>query len=189
LILTRDLSPRPPGEAIRTVSRRIHSRDPLAGTKTISNLGYIQCRREAVRQQFDDALILNEFDQVVEVATGNVFWVRDDVLYTPSLDTGCLDGTTRQILIDIAGEKNLRLEEGAFPLDGLLSAREAFISSVSREVSPVVRIDDHAFPEVPGPTSAALQESFQVRLDRWRAENAPEEDDGAEEGDQETESE
>jgi len=188
LILTRDLQARPPGEAIQTVSYRVHSRHPLAGIKSTGNLVYIQCQREAMRNQFDDALVLNESDHVVEVATGNVFWVQDGVLYTPSLETGCLNGTTREILIDIVREKGLHLEEGAFPLDALLSAREAFISSVSREVSPIVRIDEHAFPEVPGPTSAALQESFQARLDRWRAEHPPSEDDRPEE-EQETEAE
>jgi branched-subunit amino acid aminotransferase/4-amino-4-deoxychorismate lyase len=181
LILTRNLQPRPPGEAIQTVSYRIHSRHPLAGTKTTGNLVYIQCQREAVRNQFDDALILNESDHVVEVATGNVFWVRDEVLYTPSLDTGCLPGTTREILIDVIAEKGLKLEEGAFPVDALLSAREAFISSVSRELSPIVRIDEHAFPAVPGPTSAALQERFQSRLNRWRATQGPSEGDEREE--------
>ena len=170
LVLTRDLRPRPPGESLCVSSCRFHSRNPLAGTKTISNLAYIQCRREAARRQFDDTLILNESDHVVEIATGNIFWVRDGKLHTPSPDTGCLVGSTRELLMAEARKQGVPVVEGRFGVDHLLAAREAFVSSVSREVSPVVRLEDHLFPEVPGPLSAALQEGFHRSLEAWREE-------------------
>ncbi|MBN2490284.1 MAG: aminotransferase class IV [Planctomycetes bacterium] len=168
LVLTRDLQPRPPGESLCVSAHRFHSLGPLANTKTISNLPHIQCRREALLRQFDDALLLNESDHVVEVATGNLFWVRDGKLYTPSPRTGCIEGSTRELLIEEARHQGIEVLEGCFPLADLHPAREAFVSSVSREISPVVRLEDHFFPEVPGPISAALQEGFHRRLEAWR---------------------
>lgn len=167
LILTQDLKPRPPGESLYTVSFRVHTRRPLAGIKATSNLTYVQCRREALKKQYDDALIQNESDHVMETSTGNLFWVRDGELFTPSLDTSCIDGSTRNLLIRLARENGIKVTEGAYPLSEILAAQETFVTSVSREVSPVVRIDDHSFPEVPGPTSASLQESFQAMLEAW----------------------
>lgn len=175
LILTRDLRPHPPGESLWTAPFRIHTLNPLAGAKTTSNLAYIQCRREAIQQRYDEALILNENGHVVEVSTGNVFWVRDGVLRTPDLSTGCLDGSTRDLLIELAKEGGVTVEEGAFALEDLLAADEAFVSSVSREVTPVARVGEEAFPEVPGPIAASLQERFQQRLQRWLGELEAEE--------------
>ncbi len=179
LILTQDLKPRPPGESLHTAPFRLHTRRPLAGIKATSNLTYVQCRREALKKQYDDDLIQNESDHVVEVSTGNLFWVRDGELFTPSLETSCIDGSTRNILIHLARENGIKVTEGAFPLSELLAAQEAFVTSVSREVSPVVRINEHSFPEVPGPVSASLQESFQAMLETWVEETrlkSPEED-------------
>lgn len=170
LLLTSGLLDRPDAESIWVAPYRVHTSSPLTGVKLVANALYTHARREAAKHRFDEALFLNERAEIVEVSSGNPFWVRDGVLRTPALACGGLDGTSRGIVRRLAADLGIALEEGAYPLGDLLDADEAFVASVSREVAPVARIGDTEFGEALGPVGRRLHDAFRAHVDAWLAE-------------------
>jgi branched-subunit amino acid aminotransferase/4-amino-4-deoxychorismate lyase len=79
---------------------------------------------EARRNGFDEAVRLNESGEIVSASTANIFWVNDEEIFTPALETGCLNGTTREFLMD-----NFAVQEKKAPIGELLEAREIFLTS------------------------------------------------------------
>jgi branched-subunit amino acid aminotransferase/4-amino-4-deoxychorismate lyase len=130
----------------------------LGGAKTTSYGLSFAARREAERQGADDALLVGD-GLVLEVATANVWWRRSEELYTPATRPGVLPGVTRALVLSLEPAR-----EGAFPLDDLLHADEAFLTSSIREVMPVVSVDGRSIGDGrPGPAAARLQEALRLR--------------------------
>jgi hypothetical protein len=99
---------------------------------------------------------------VLEAPTSTVFWVNaDGTLRTPSLAVGILASITRDRLI-----RELDVEEGAFPLDDLLAAREAFLASTVREVQAISAVDETELPECPGERTEEAAQAFAAVLER-----------------------
>jgi branched-chain amino acid aminotransferase len=99
---------------------------------------------------------------VLEAPTSTVFWVTaDGTLRTPSLDVGILASITRDRLV-----RELEVEEGAFPLDDLLGAREAFLASTVREVQAISAVDETELPECLGEQTKAAATAFTAVLER-----------------------
>jgi branched-subunit amino acid aminotransferase/4-amino-4-deoxychorismate lyase len=127
----------------------------LPGTKSVSYATHIGAELEAKTRGADDALFVDEEGIVLEGPVTNIWWREGDVLVTPSLDLGILAGETRAALLELAPDEGLRVEEGAYPLERLTRADEAFTSSSVREVMPVVAIDGRPLPR--GPAAGQLQ--------------------------------
>ena len=89
---------------------------------------------------FDDALLLNTADKIAEITSANIFWVIRGTVYTPSLNSGCLGGVTRQFVIDQAKRLGYRVVETEKKLPTLLSADEVFLSSSLKLVLPIAEI-------------------------------------------------
>jgi branched-chain amino acid aminotransferase len=118
--------------------------------------------RLADSQGADDTVLIRPDGIVLEAPTSTIFWATDDgTLRTPSLDVGILASITRDKLL---GE--LEVEEGAFPLDDLLGAREAFLASTVREVQPVAAVDETELPECPGERTEEAAKAFAAVLER-----------------------
>ncbi|HEY8489785.1 MAG TPA: aminotransferase class IV, partial [Dehalococcoidia bacterium] len=90
------------GVRLARAAWRVASTSPLAGVKAASYAPYLLARRAARARGADDALLLNERDELVETATGNLFLVRDGVLVTPDLASGPLPGVTREAVLELA---------------------------------------------------------------------------------------
>ena len=103
---------------------RINSKSPLAGVKSCNYLENILAWEAAKAKGFDEAIRLNEKGEIVSACLANVFWKRNDEIFTPSLDTGCLKGTTRDYILE-----NLTVIEKKAELDELLAADEIFLTS------------------------------------------------------------
>ena len=130
----------------------------LGGAKTTSYGLSFAARREAERLGADDALLLGE-GLVLEAATANIWWCRDDTLFTPATGAGVLPGVTRAFLSGLEP-----VVEGAFPAAGLRAADEAFTTSSVREVMPVVEVDGEPVGDGrPGPAAARLQAAIRLR--------------------------
>jgi branched-subunit amino acid aminotransferase/4-amino-4-deoxychorismate lyase len=110
---------------------------------------------EARRRGVDEALFVDADGVVLEGTVTNVWWRREKVLYTPTLDLGILAGVTRATLMELAPECGYRVEEGSYQLVDLLGAAEAFTSSSVREIMPLVEVDGHALER--GPAADELQ--------------------------------
>ena len=130
----------------------------LPGVKSTSYAVNMAAEAEAKRRGAEEAIFVDADDIVLEGTVTNIWWRRDDTLYTPSLDLGILAGVTRATLLDLASSSGYRVQEDAFPLDDVLGADEAFTSSSVREIMPVVEIDGRRLGR--GPAADTLQRAL-----------------------------
>ena len=117
-----------------------YSQDLTSGIKTISYQASAFALREAALEGFDDAIFLNERGEVMESALANLLYLKDGQWFTPDLNSGCLPGVIRALLIENFGviEKPL-LGEELESVDGL-----ALTSSV-REIVGVQAFEGHLY--------------------------------------------
>ena len=117
----------------------------LPGTKSVSYATNVAAEAEAKRRGADDAVLVDLDGTVLEGPVTNVWWREGIRLVTPSLELGILAGETRAALLELASSLGYETDEGAYGLERLLAADEAFTSSSVREVMPVAAIDDREF--------------------------------------------
>lgn len=138
-----------------------HAAAPLAGVKTISWLNSVWAVAEAQREGFDEVVLLNERGEVSECTAANIFAVKGDKVLTPSLNSGCLEGVTRAVLSDVAGEAGTAVVEQTLRLEDLYSAEEVFITSTNRNVIAVREIAGHTIADGKmGPVTKRLDTAF-----------------------------
>jgi branched-chain amino acid aminotransferase len=144
--------------AVRAHAR--HAASPLAGVKTISWLPNVWAVAEAQKEGFDEVVLLNERGEVAECTAANIFLVRGEKIFTPPLNSGCLEGVTRSILMEIAPEAGLSVVEQTLKQEDFASADEVFISSTNRNLIGVGEIADQKIAIAPGPVTKRLDEMF-----------------------------
>ncbi len=137
-----------------------------AGAKVGSYLTSVLAARQARARRVYEALLVAD-GEVLEGATSNFFAHIDGVLRTPS--AGILPGVTRGIVLELARQLGIESREGRLGLDEVGAASEAFLTSATREVMPIRRIDEQDLG-APGPIArrlaAAYRDSVPHRLDR-----------------------
>jgi branched-chain amino acid aminotransferase len=132
----------PKGIKAKIVSiRRIPrwSLDPKA--KTLNYLNQVLAKFEAIESGFEEAIMLNEEGFVSEASTENLFIVRKDKLQTPSLSCGILEGITRRVVIEIATQLKIEVDETNLTPHDLYNADEVFVTGTAAELVPVVDVD------------------------------------------------
>lgn len=102
---------------------------PLSMYKTKNALLYIMAKIYAKENGMDDMLILNNRNGIVEASSSNLFVVSNGVLYTPGLDLGCLAGTMRMQIINLALKNNIKVYECNISPQNLLVADEVFLTN------------------------------------------------------------
>ena len=111
--------------------------------KSISNLNSLLGKLEAKAAGAFEVIMLNNNEQICEGAASNIFWTKDQWVFTPDASTGLLEGVTRSTIFRLCEVKlNLRVVSGEFKLQDLKYSDEVFITSTSLEVMPVVKVDD-----------------------------------------------
>ena len=123
--------------------RNEHS--PLTSIKSTNYLENILAKEEAKRKGADEGLWLNTKGYISEGTMSNLFFIKDETLYTPSLSSGCLPGTRRQIVLDIAHSLEIPTDEGLYPLSDLLLSDAIFMTNALMGIMPVRQIDDCHF--------------------------------------------
>lgn len=113
--------------------------------KSLNFLNNILAKIEAKQKDAYEAIMLNASGHLTEGTISNIFFVKDGILCTPSVECGILDGITRAIAIDLAIKNGAEVKEGQFNLKDLYSASEVFITNTTMEVMPISRIDDINF--------------------------------------------
>jgi branched-chain amino acid aminotransferase len=136
-----------------------HATSPLAGVKSISWLNNVWAVSEAAREGFDEVVMLNERGEVAECTSANIFAVKSEKILTPPLSSGCLEGVTRGILMEIAPEAGVSVVEQALRPEDLYSADEVFISSTNRNLISAGEIAGNKIP-APGPVCERLNDLF-----------------------------
>ncbi|MCX5703849.1 MAG: aminotransferase class IV [Candidatus Omnitrophica bacterium] len=112
----------------------------LVRLKTTSRLLYQLSLEEAENKGFDEAIILNNRGCITEATRSNLFLVKNNELFTPSLSCGCLDGITRRVIFDLVKKSNLKIYEGNFTLKDLCAADEAFLTNSLIGIMPLVSV-------------------------------------------------
>jgi branched-subunit amino acid aminotransferase/4-amino-4-deoxychorismate lyase len=102
LIQTADLRKVKQNFSIYVSTLPVNSLSPLAGIKSCNYMENILALEEASKYGLDEMIRYNERSEVVSFCMANIFWLEfdDEKLYTPSLETGCLAGTTRELIIE-----------------------------------------------------------------------------------------
>jgi branched-chain amino acid aminotransferase len=117
--------------------------------------------QEAVRRGAFEGIMRNYRGELAECTTSNLFMVRNGAALTPPLDAGLLPGITRELLFEIGAERRIEVREAVLLDEDLFGADEAFLTSTTREIVPIVRVDDRRIGTGrPGPVTGALLEAF-----------------------------
>jgi len=139
-----------------------HAASPLAGVKSISWLPNVWAVAEAQKEGFDEVVLLNERGEVAECTAANIFVSKGEKVFTPPLTSGCLEGVTRGILMEIAPEAGVSLVEHSLKPEDFATADEVFISSTNRNIISVGEIAGQKIPNAPGPITKRLDELFDL---------------------------
>lgn len=95
---------------------------------------------DAIENGFDDALILDLNNKIAECTTSNIFFIKDDKLFTPTTNY-CLNGITRQTVIEIANKNNIQVIEKDISLDELINFESSFITGTASGLKLISSID------------------------------------------------
>jgi branched-chain amino acid aminotransferase len=129
--------------------------------KATNFLNNILAKREAIAAGAFDSILLNWESQVTECTISNIFFVRDGRLCTPALACGLLDGITRNIVLNVAREAQIPIDEGHFEIGEIHKADECFLTNTSMEIMPVTMVDEHSVGKgIPGLLTQKLHRLF-----------------------------
>ncbi len=140
---------------------RFHVNATMVRSKTTANYANsLLAKREALKDGYDEALLLDTDGYVAEGSGENVFMVRKGVIKTPPL-TSILEGITRDTVMQLAAERGMRLVEERFTRDELYIADEAFFTGTAAEITPIREVDNRTIGTgKPGPVTKELQAAF-----------------------------
>jgi branched-subunit amino acid aminotransferase/4-amino-4-deoxychorismate lyase len=142
---------------------------PLTPVKWISRGPWAHSLRIAHRNGWEEALLIDALDRIVEGTRSNVVLVRDDALIAPGPESGALPGVTREAVLELARARGLRVEERAPGLGELRTANEAFLTSTLLGIAPIssiAGISDALQGETALTVTQALCDDFARLVDR-----------------------
>ncbi|MGF1725532.1 aminodeoxychorismate lyase [Photobacterium nomapromontoriensis] len=119
----------------------------LAGYKHLNRLEQVLLKREVEQQGWLDAVVMDSSDCVVETVASNLFWRKDNRLFTPKLDLSGVHGVMRRHIIELAPSIGYHLSLVNEPLESVLAADEVFITNALMALVPVNEINGTMFTE------------------------------------------
>jgi branched-chain amino acid aminotransferase group I len=164
MIVAKKIIPYPPkaykqGFKTATLKTRRNSTSPAAGIKSLNYLDNILGRLETEKTGYDEGIFINDKGFIACGTVSNIFYVRNDVVYTPPLSTGILPGITRRtVLTQLAGRVGVEVKEKSIRELDLPDYSEVFLTNTLMEIMPVRCIDSHFFK--PGDITKRLQAGF-----------------------------
>jgi branched-chain amino acid aminotransferase len=156
IVVSAPATPWPPTVDVVIVPWSRNEHGAVAGLKTTSYAENVRALAHARKRGAGEAIFLNTRGELCEATGSNVFVIRDGVVLTPPADAGCLLGVTRALVLELCADHGVPAEEAALGRAALGDADEAFLTSSTREVQPIGRVDGRALPAAPGPTSEKL---------------------------------
>jgi branched-chain amino acid aminotransferase len=117
--------------------------------------------QEAFRHGGFEGVMRNYRGEIAECTTSNIFVIKQGAALTPPLDAGLLPGITREFIFELGVEQRIPVREAVLRDDDLLGADEAFLTSTTREIVPIVSVGDHRIGAgTPGTVTRALMDAF-----------------------------
>lgn len=165
LLLSQEISK--PAESVQlcTSSIRKPHPNPLPGyLKLSANFYSTYSYREAKQKGFDEALLLTTNELITEGSYCNLFWIYKNECFTPSLSSSILEGITRSKIIEASIIERIPILEGEFPLSLLERANSIFISSSTRGLIPVTRLNEKVFPIVTYEKVERIKARYEIML-------------------------
>lgn len=121
----------------------------------------ILAKVEAVQDGYDEAILLDPSGFVSEGSGENIFVLRNGTLHTPPLASGCLDGITRDAVVEICGDLGIPVQEKQLTRDALYVADEIFLTGTAAEITPVREVDRRQIgPGHKGEVTDRVQKAF-----------------------------
>lgn len=159
-IVTAGPQARPPQRAtVVTVPWVRNERSATAGLKTTSYAENVVALAHAKGRGGIEAIFANTRDELCEGTGTNIVLVRGGCLVTPPLDSGCLAGVTRELVLECARSVGIGVVEEPLPMAAAHDAEEVFLTSSTKDVLPVERWDEMTYA-APGPVTARVAEAF-----------------------------
>ena len=159
-----------------TAIRRNHPLCLDPQIKSNNSLNTILARIEAEKMRVFEGVLTNLDGYLTEGTISNVFFVKNENLYTPALVCGLLEGVTRGALIQLAKRAGIRVREGRYTPRDLLRSDEAFLSNTTLEVAPIVAVKfagsrkvHRIGPGRPGRLTRLVHALFRASVDRERS--------------------
>lgn len=169
---TKDLKDWGTGARLELAPATRDSAHEFRGTKMLSWSFNLILLERANRRGFDEIVMLNERGEVSECTSANLFAVFGSEVVTPPLDSGCLPGVTRAILLEEIRVPGLTITERTLKPADLERADEVFMTSSTRDVLPVASIAGLALKTGPKPVQAKLLSAFRDYLTTYAAAHA-----------------
>ncbi|MEU5865145.1 MULTISPECIES: aminotransferase class IV [unclassified Nonomuraea] len=158
IVIVDEQKPFPETANVAVVPWPRNERGALSGVKSTSYGDNAKALLHAKNQGAGEAIFGNLAGNLCEGTGSNIFIVRDGRLITPTLDSGCLAGVTRALVLEWCGG-----EETDVPLQALYEAEEAFLTSTTRDIQPIRLVDRTELPTAPGPITAKAMRIFAER--------------------------
>jgi branched-chain amino acid aminotransferase len=131
--------------------------------KSNSLLNNALAMQEALRRGAFEGVMRNYKGELAECTQSNLFIVKDGAALTPPIEAGLLPGITREFLFEIGATAGIPVREAVLRDEDLLGADESFLTSTTRELVPIVQVDDQKIGTgAPGPITRALLEAFRL---------------------------
>lgn len=129
--------------------------------KSLNYLNNILAKIEANRAGAAEALMLNHDGIVAECTGDNIFIIKDNIIYTPPIHVGILDGITRRSVMEVASELGYQVIEKEFTLFNVYNADECFLTGTAAEAIPVASVDGRVIGDgIAGPITTAILRAF-----------------------------
>ncbi|MGG1632441.1 aminodeoxychorismate lyase [Rossellomorea sp. NRS-1567] len=162
ILFQKELPPSMPLKEKEGVLLQLRRNTPETGERLKSHhyLNNMAAKREIGLSPQREGIFLTKEGYLCEGITSNLFWVKDAELYTPAVETGLLNGITRQFILALADRIQMGVREGLFEQERLLGADEVFFTNSVQEIIPVNRIDSMSFPGRNGMYTGLLHERY-----------------------------
>jgi len=118
----------------------------LSNYKTISALQSVMCSLDARQKAKDDCLMFNTENRIIESANSNIFYVKNNIIFTPQLREGCVDGTMRNCILSLK-DLDYKIVENEVKIGDILEAEEVFLTNAIQGVRWVSHIKEQQFTE------------------------------------------
>ncbi|MUK61135.1 aminodeoxychorismate lyase [Aliivibrio fischeri] len=130
----------------------------LAGMKHLNRLEQVLIKQSVKKTDYLDVIVLDINNNIVETTIGNIFWIKDDRIFTPNLSLAGVEGVMKTHISDIAKSHHIDIESVHCNIDTLANADEVFITNSLFEVVPINKIKEIHF------TKHTLTHWFQEKL-------------------------
>ncbi len=159
-------------EGVDVVISSVRRSGRFADIKSGSLIHQVLALREAKSKGAFEAILLTDGEKLSDGITSNIYLVRDGTLLTPSHDASIVEGITRRAVLELADDMGITVSQGLFDVEEIRKADEMFLTSTTREVVPIARVDSKPVGNGrPGPVTTRLLEAYRRAVDRLAEED------------------